>query len=131
MKPVKLFLRCILLALALAPLFPALSRAASQEELLEKINLLEIQIQQLKELKAQQGRAQEKEQQCVRAVGAEKFCRCLAEALPLDISFERYVHDIIAAPEESRKDSRTSDSQSGSAPVQAAREKCVQKGLLW
>lgn len=131
MKPVKLFLRCILLALALAPLFPALSRAASQDELLEKINLLEIQIQQLKEMKAQQGRAQEKERQCIAAVGTEKFCKCLAEALPLDISFERYVHDIITTPEESPKDSRTPDRQAASDPVHAARDKCVQKGLLW
>jgi len=131
MKPVKLILRCIILAVALSPLFPALCRAASQEELLDKIKLLEIQIQQLKEMKAQQNKVQEKEQHCIMAVGTEKFCKCLAEALPADISFEQYIHGMVSSPEESREDSRKRDDRGSVDAVHAARDKCVQRGLFW
>ncbi|NVN90802.1 MAG: hypothetical protein HXX11_09380 [Desulfuromonadales bacterium] len=131
MKPLKLILCCIILAAALSPLFPAVCRAASQEELLEKINLLEIQIQQLKEMKAQQNKTQEKEQQCILAVGTEKFCTCLAEALPGDVSFEQYVHDMVSLAELSRDDSRKGGAKGDVDAVHAARNKCVQKGLFW
>jgi hypothetical protein len=131
MKSIKLIMRCIILALALSPLLPTLARAASQEELLDKIKLLEIQIQQLKELKAQQNKDQEKEQDCIKAVGTEKFCKCLAEALPGDINFEQYVHGMVSSSEELRRDSRKHEGQGSVDAVHTAHDKCVQKGLLW
>ena len=54
MKSVRLILPCIILAVALSPFFPTVGRAASQEELFEKIKLLEMQIQELKEIKGEQ-----------------------------------------------------------------------------
>jgi len=130
MKALKLILHCIILAVALSPLFPSLCRAASQEELFEKIKLLELQIQELKDMKAQQNISEEKVQHCIKAVGAEKFCTCLAEALPGDISFEQYVHDMVASPKESGDTSRKQDNQRRLNAVHAARDKCVQKGLF-
>jgi hypothetical protein len=122
---------CLVLALFLLPLFPAMGRAASQEELFEKIKLLEIQIQELKAMKAEQSKAQEKKQHCIRAMGTDKLCACLAEALPGNVSFEQYVHVMVSTPEEPRDDSRKRDGQGAVDALHAARDKCVQKGLFW
>ncbi len=127
MKSVRLILPCIILAVALSPFFPTVGRAASQEELFEKIKLLEMQIQELKEIKAQQNKSEEKVQHCMKAVGTEKFCACLAEALPGDIGFEQYVHVIVASPVESRNDSRKRGEQVSVEAIHAARDKCIQK----
>jgi hypothetical protein len=125
MKALKLILRCMVLAVALSPLFPTLCRAASEEEIFEKIKVLEMQIQELKEMKAQQNKAEEKEQQCIKAVGTVKFCKCLAEALPGDISFEQYVHSMVSSVEEASRDGKGHVDA-----AHAARDKCVQKGLF-
>ena len=121
----------LILVLLLSPLFPALGRAASQEELFEKIKMLEIQIQELKDMKAEQSKALEKKQQCIRAMGTDKLCACLAEALPGDVSFEQYIHGMVSSPEEPHDDSRKRDGQGAVDALQAARNKCVQKGLFW
>jgi len=60
----------------------AASVAASPDDLLEKINRLEQQIQELKALKEQQKLVAEKEDQCMKAVGRDKFCKCLLKAYP-------------------------------------------------
>lgn len=125
MKVTKPILHCIILAVALSPLFPSLCRAASQEELFEKIKALEMQIQELKEMKAQQNKTEEKQQHCIKAVGMEKFCKCLAEALPGDISFEQYVHVMISSKKESGASAPKGDSQER---MDAARDTCVPKG---
>ena len=130
MKWIRLQMRCLVLALAVAALFPTWSRAASQDELMEKIRLLEIQIQQLKELKAQQRLAEEREQQCVRAVGNGKFCTCISEVLPPDTGFERYVHFVVSSAEELRYDSLKPEEKKSIDAARAAREKCLQKGFF-
>ena len=130
MKWTRLQLRFLVLTLAVVALFPTGSRAVSQDELMEKIKLLEIQIQQLKELKAQQRLAVEKEQMCVTAVGEKKFCSCLAAALPPDVGFERYVHFVVSTTEELRYDSLKSEERKSIDAARAAREKCVQKGFF-
>jgi hypothetical protein len=125
MKPVKLIVHGIILAVILSPLFPLWCRAASQEELFEKIRLLEVQIQELKELKAQQNKTEEKKQHCIKAVGNEKFCTCLAEALPDDIGFEQYVHVLIAPSEQFSDSSKKRPGQESVDAVHAARKKCI------
>lgn len=109
-------------------LAPGFALAATQEELLEKIKLLEIQIQQLKELKAQRNRMQEKEQQCVKAVGTGKFCKCLADALPDEMGFEQYVHEMVTGADQ---DSRAGEGQRDPKSARTAHDTCVQKGLFW
>lgn len=131
MKSMKQIIRYIVVALAVCPLFPVVARAATQQELLDKIKLLEIQIQQLKELKAQQNKVQEKEQDCMKAVGTEKFCKCLSQALPDDIGFEQYVHSMVSSPAEPREDFRKDERMESRDAVHAAHDKCVQKGLFW
>lgn len=130
MKRKLLSMKYVILALAVLPLFPTLSRAATQEELMEKIRLLEIQIQQLKELKAQQRMSAEKEQQCLTATGEKKFCSCLAEALPPEVGFERYVHVAVSTPEELRYDTLGQEERKSIDATRAAREKCVHRGLF-
>jgi len=125
-----LSIKYVILALALVALLPAGSRAATQEELIEKIKLLEIQIQQLKELRAQQRMSAEKEQQCVTATGEKKLCTCLAEALPADVGFERYVHVAVSTSEELRYDSLTPEERKSIDAIRAAREKCTHRGLF-
>jgi hypothetical protein len=125
MKRIKLGMGCLLLALLLTPLFPLPGRAASQEELFEKIKLLERQIQELKDMKAEQSKILEKKQHCIRAMGTDKLCACLAEALPGDVSFEQYVHGFVSTAEEPREGQGAVDA------LHVAREKCVQKGLFW
>ncbi|MFH0783471.1 MAG: hypothetical protein V2B20_16175 [Pseudomonadota bacterium] len=127
MKPSKLILHFIILAMALSPFFPALSQAASQEELFEKIKALEMQIQELKKMKAQQNQTEEKAQHCIKAVGTEKFCKCLAEELPGDISFEQYVHSMVALPDDLSDSARKRNGKGSVEVLSVARDKCIAK----
>jgi hypothetical protein len=130
MKRIRSIVHGFVLALALIPLFSVPGRAASQDELLEKIKLLEVQIQELKQLKEQQRLSAEKEQHCFTAVGDKKFCNCLAAALPVEVSFERYVHFVVSTADELRYDSLKPEERKGIDGARAAREKCVSKGFF-
>ena len=125
MKVSQLILHCVILAVVLSPFSPAVCRATSEEELFEKIKLLEMQIQELKDMKAQQNKTEEKQQHCIKAVGTEKFCTCLAEALPGDTSFEQYVHIMISSAE-----AAGCEGKKRVDAAHSARDKCVQKGLF-
>ncbi|MBU1566498.1 MAG: hypothetical protein KJ630_12835 [Proteobacteria bacterium] len=126
MKPSKLILHFIILAVAVSSFSPAVCRAVSEEDIFEKIKLLEVQIQELKDMKAQQNKTEEKQQHCIKAVGAEKFCICLAEALPGDISFEQYVHGMVSSVEGSGASGQRTD-QGRVDAMHIARDKCLQK----
>ena len=130
MKQIRFSMRCLVLVLIVVPFIATLSQAASQDELMEKIKLLEVQIQQLKEMREQQKLSVEKEQQCVTAVGEKKFCSCVAAALPVDISFERYVHFVVSTTDELRYDSLKPEERKSIDAARAARDKCVQKGFF-
>jgi len=130
MKRIRLLSYVLISALMQVTVFPAQSQAASQDELMEKIRLLEVQIQQLKEMKAQQRLSEEKEQQCLTAVGEKKFCNCLAAALPAEVGFERYVHFVVSTPEELRYDSLKPEERKNIDGARAAREKCTTKGFF-
>ncbi|GFE58821.1 hypothetical protein AOG1_27010 [Geobacter sp. AOG1] len=64
----------------------------AQDDMEDKIRLLEQQIQELKTLRAQQAVGKQKADQCLKAVGREKFCNCIGENLPTAVSFEQYIH---------------------------------------
>lgn len=130
MKQIRMSMQCFVLVLIVLPLFPNWSLAASQDELMEKIRLLEVQIQELKELKQQQRVSAEKEQNCVTAVGEKKFCSCVAAALPVDVGFERYVHFVVSTNEELRYDTLKPEERKNIDAARAARDKCVKKGFF-
>ena len=125
MKTLQLILHCVILAVVLSPFSPAVCRAASEEEIFEKIKMLEMQIQELKDMKAQQNKTEEKQQHCIKAVGTEKFCTCLAQALPDDTNFEQYIHIMVSSAEEAGREGKKRVET-----AHAARDKCVQKGLF-
>ncbi len=125
MKDLVLILRRFILAMLLLPFSVTVSQAASEEDIFEKIKLLEMQIQELKDMKAQQNKTEEKQQHCIKAVGTEKFCTCLAQALPDDTNFEQYIHIMVSSVEVAGREGKKRVEA-----AHAAREKCVQKGLF-
>jgi hypothetical protein len=124
----RLTILTVVLALLLFPAFTSRSLAASQDDIMERIRLLEIQIQQLKDLKEQQKLAVDKEQQCLKPIGHAKFCKCIAETLPREVSFEQYVHFLVTTREGLKYDTMTPETRQAVDASLAAREKCVDKG---
>ncbi|MFH1026897.1 MAG: hypothetical protein V1791_02730 [Pseudomonadota bacterium] len=104
--------------------------AAQDDELMEKIKLLEQQIQELKELKEQQKVGVAKQEQCIRAVGREKFCTCLGENLPREVSFEQYIHTIVTPKDALGYPGMTADQKKTVDATIAVRDKCVEKGFF-
>ncbi len=104
--------------------------AGEQEELLKKIEVLE---QQLKELKEQQKSRSEKESHCLRAVGREKFCACVAEKLPPEVGFAEYVRIAITPKEELGYNGMTPEQKRRVDTTISARDACVEKskGGFW
>ncbi len=107
---------------------PAL--AVQDDELLEKIQRLEQQIQELKELKEQQKVGAAKTEQCLRAVGREKFCQCLGENLPREVSFEQYIHTLVTSKNALGYDSMPADQKKSVDTTLEVRDKCVEKGFF-
>ena len=128
MLSARLAVTWFVLIMLLLPAFPRWSRAASQDDVMERIKLLEIQIQQLKELKERQKLSEDKEQQCLKPVGNAKFCKCIAEALPREVSFEQYVHFLVTTKEGMNYNAMQPESRQAVDASIAAREKCVDKG---
>lgn len=108
--------------------FQTSSHAASEDDVMERIRLLEIQIQQLKELKEQQKLSEDKEQHCLKPLGDAKFCKCIAEALPQEVSFEQYVHFLVTNNENLKYNTMLPESRKAVDASIAARDKCVGKG---
>lgn len=101
--------------------------AASRDDLAEKIKYLELQIQELKQLKFQQKMVDEKEQQCVRVTGEEKLCSCLAAGLPKEVSFEQYVHYLVTSKEDLKYESLKPEVQQAVDVSAAVRKRCINK----
>ncbi len=119
---------CLVVIMLLSPAFTTLGRAESQDELKDRIRLLEIQIQQLKALKEQQKLSDEKEQQCLKAMGNARFCKCVSEALTREVSFEQYVHFLVTPKEGLKYDTMSPESRQAVDTSIAAHDKCVDKG---
>lgn len=104
--------------------------AASQDDLLEKINRLEQQIQELKALKEQQIFFAAKEEACLKAVGRDKFCKCVAQQLPREAGFELYVHTLITPKEKLGYAAMTPEQKASVDAILEVRDKCVEKGFF-
>ena len=105
--------------------------AESQDEVLKKIEALE---QELKSLKELQRAGVERTAQCMKAVGQEKFCACLAEGLPPGVGLESYIHTVVTPKETLGYDAMGAGQKRVIDQTLAVREKCVTKekgGLLW
>ena len=104
--------------------------ALAQDDLLEKINRLEQQIQELKVLKEQQNVSVVKSEQCMKAVGREKFCTCVGRSLPRDISFEQYVHTLVTSKEALGYAGMTQEQKVVIDATLEVRETCIEKGFF-
>jgi hypothetical protein len=108
----------------------AATPALAQDELLEKIKRLEQQIQELKLLKEQQNISVVKVEQCMKAVARDKFCTCVGNSLPRDISFEQYVHTLVTSKEALGYAGMTQEQKSVIDATMDVREKCIEKGFF-
>jgi hypothetical protein len=108
----------------------ASSPALAQDDLLEKIKRLEQQIQELKVLKEQQNISAAKAEQCMKVVAREKFCTCVGNSLPLDISFEDYVHTLITSNEALGYAGMTRDQKTVIDATRGVRDTCIEKGFF-
>jgi len=104
--------------------------ALAQDELLEKIKRLEQQIPEIKLLKEQQNISDIKTEQCMKAVGREKFCTCVGNSLPRDISFEQYVHTLVTSKEALGYAGMAQEQKAVIDSALDVREKCVEKGFF-
>jgi hypothetical protein len=102
----------------------------AQDDTQEKIRLLEQQIQELKALKAQQDVGRQKAEQCLKAVGRDKFCKCIGENLPAAVSFEQYIHTTVASKEELGYSAMPPEQKKMVDATLETREKCVDKGFF-
>jgi IS30 family transposase len=118
----------ILLFLLCASL--ATSPALAQDDVMEKIKRLEQQIQELKALKAQQNISVAKAEQCMKVVARERFCTCVGNNLPLDISFEQYVHTLVTSKEALGYAGMTQEQKAVIDATLDVREKCIEKGFF-
>jgi hypothetical protein len=108
----------------------AYSPALAQDDLLEKIKRLEQQIQELKTLKEQQNISVAKAEQCMKVVAREKFCTCVGNSLPRDISFEQYVHTLVSSKDALGYAGMTQEQKAVIDATLDVREKCVEKGFF-
>ena len=119
--------RSILIILAL--LLYAVPSSA-QDDVMEKIRLLEQQIQELKLLKQQQTVVEIKSDHCMKAVAREKFCGCVSQNLPLEVSFEEYVHTLVTPRERLGYQTMTAEQKKTVDATLEVREKCIEKGFF-
>jgi len=118
-----------LLCAAICASFAA-SPVYAQDDLLEKIKLLEQQIQELKTLKEQQSVSVQKTDQCLKVTAREKFCTCIGTSLPRDVSFEQYVHTLVTPKEVLGYAGMTRDQKISIDATLEVREKCIEKGFF-
>jgi len=118
-----------LLCAAICASFAA-SPAYAQDDLLEKIKLLEQQIQELKTLKEQQSISVQKTDQCLKATAREKFCTCIGSSLPRDVSFEQYVHTLVTPKEALGYAGMTREQKISIDATLEVRDKCIEKGFF-
>jgi len=106
------------------------SAACAQDDMMEKIRQLEQQIQELKVLKQQKAVTEIKFDHCMKAVAREKFCRCVSDKLPLEVSFEQYVHTLVTAREKLDYTSMTAEQMKVVDATIEVREQCIEKGFF-
>lgn len=102
----------------------------AQDDMQEKIRMLEQEIQELKGLQAQQAVGRQKAEQCLKAVGREKFCKCIGGNLPAAVTFEQYIHTVVTSKEELGYSGMNPEQKKAVDDTLAAREKCIEKGFF-
>lgn len=102
----------------------------AQDDMQEKIRQLELQIQELKVLKARSDLGRQKSDQCLQAVGREKFCTCIGDNLPVAVSFEQYIHTMVTSKQELGYSSMPPEQKKTVDAILETREKCVEKGFF-
>ena len=102
----------------------------ASDDMQDKIRLLEQQIQELKALKAQQDVGKQKADQCLKAVGRDKFCNCIGVNLPAAVSFEQYVHTMVTSKEELGYSAMPPEQKKMIDATLETREKCVEKSFF-
>ena len=108
----------------------AASPVFAQDNLLEKIKLLEQQIQELKTQKLLHNITVEKSEQCMKVVAREKFCTCVGNSLPRDVSFEQYVHTLVTPKETLGYTQMPQEQKNVIDATIDVREKCIEKGFF-
>jgi len=108
----------------------ASSSVFAQDDLLDKIKLLEQQIQELKILKEQQSITALKFADCMKAIDREKFCSCTSNNLPSEVGFEQYVHTILTPREKLGYDGMNVEQKKVVDATIAVREKCIERGFF-
>jgi len=106
------------------------SAACAQDDVLDKIRLLEQQIQELKELKQQQAVTELKLDHCMKAVAREKFCSCVSNNLPREVSFEQYVHTLVTPREKLGYEAMAAEQKKAVNATVEVREKCIERGFF-
>lgn len=106
------------------------SPTLAQDDLLEKIKLLEQQIQDLKTLKEQQNIRLEKTDHCMKIISSEKQCACISNSLPRATSFELYVHTLLTPKESLGYLSMTQDQKNEVDAIINVHDKCNSKGFF-
>ena len=102
----------------------------AQDDMQEKIRLLEQQVQELKTLRVQQAVGRQKADQCLKAVGRDTFCNCIGENLPAAVSFEQYIHIMVTSKENLGYSVMPPEEKKMVDSVLETREKCVEKGFF-
>jgi hypothetical protein len=97
---------------------------------MERIRILEQQIQELKILKQQQAAAEVKTEHCTKVVAREKFCSCVGQNLPNEVSFEEYVHIMVTPREKLGYQTMTAEQRKNVDSTVEVREKCIEKGFF-
>jgi len=106
------------------------SAVYAQDDVMDRIRLLEQQIQELKALKQQQAVTEVKMEHCMKAVARERFCSCVSEGLPREVSFEQYVHTLVTSRENLGYEAMPSEQKKVVDATVAVREKCIEKGFF-
>jgi hypothetical protein len=122
----------MLLRPAMIMLFLSVSSplALAQDDVMDKIRLLEQQIQELKALKQQQAVTEIKLDHCMKAVAQKKFCTCVSEKLPLEVGFEQYVHTLVTSRDKLGYGDMTPEQKKIVDATIEVRDKCIEKGFF-
>jgi len=106
------------------------SAACAQDDVMDRIRLLEQQIHELKALKQQQAVTDIKQDHCMKTVARDKFCSCVSKNLPREVSFEQYVHTLVTTREQLGYAAMSTEQKMTVDATVAVREKCIEKGFF-
>ena len=104
---------------------PAATEPVKQEEMLKKIQELERQIAELRELKLKKQSLPVKLDQCMKAVGVEPYCECVVNKLPSSVDYKQFVLIMLSTGTELGYDKMSADQKKDVELATVAWAKCV------